>query len=365
MREEDTPNCVGVTFSHNLDWKSHNNRRLNLAEAAWACISRLGTSRGGLSPTAWRQVYTGSIRAIATYGWELGHTDAAEERLRKLQYKALRKVTGAYHGARQETLEAIAKIEPVAVKLWDMKVRASARILEKGIQDNLIEETEIYRGNGRSWKDHSLAWAHVPRHRQYNTCLEEILATMGENGEREIPWDFDRGTKQIRNLEHRDQELGTKDTPRIVWEMRIRDLEEDQGWTTAFTDGSGLDNKAAGGFCSNPNKPPRTLDPMPDLWGNKYLGTRATHIDGELEGIALALEAHEQTGMLAILSDCRPAIRTTENIDSGAQGPRSHIEARIQEALVTRGNRQLETMISWVKGHKDIKGNERADILSK
>ena len=145
----------------------------------------------------------------------------------------------------------------------------------------------------------------------------------------------------------------------------LRDLEEDEGWTTAFTDGSGLDNKAAGGFCSNPNKPPRATDPTPDLWGKSYLGTRATHIDGELEGIAIALEAHEQTGMLAILSDCKPAIRTTENLDSGAQGPRSHIEARIQEALETRGNQQLETMISWIKGHKDIRGNEKADILSK
>ena len=45
------------------------------AEVAWACISRLGTSQGGLSSTVWRQVYTGSIRAIATYGWELADTD--------------------------------------------------------------------------------------------------------------------------------------------------------------------------------------------------------------------------------------------------------------------------------------------------
>ena len=91
---------IGINFSYNFDWKTHNNWRLNLAEAAWACILRLGTSCGGLSPTAWRQVYTGSIRAIATYSWELRHRDAAEERPRKLEYKPLRKVTGVYHGAR-------------------------------------------------------------------------------------------------------------------------------------------------------------------------------------------------------------------------------------------------------------------------
>lgn len=90
---------------------------------------RLGSS---LNPTAYRQVYTGSIRAIATYGWELGYTNNALERLSKLQYKAVRKVTGGYHGARQETLEKIAKVVPVNAKIWDMRVRASARLLEKG-----------------------------------------------------------------------------------------------------------------------------------------------------------------------------------------------------------------------------------------
>lgn len=35
-------------------------------------------------------------------------------------------------------------------------------------------------------------------------------------------------------------DLGNKNTPRIVWEMRIKDLEEEG----AFTDGSGLYGKA-------------------------------------------------------------------------------------------------------------------------
>ena len=55
-------------------------------------------------------------------------------------------------------------MEPVQTKLWDMKVRAAARILEKGTQGDLIqeaEETRVTTGKGRSWQDHNLTWAAV------------------------------------------------------------------------------------------------------------------------------------------------------------------------------------------------------------
>ena len=357
---------VGIHFTHDLNWKTHCSKRLDQAEAAWACISTLGTTRGGLSPTAWRQVYTSSIRAIATYGWELvnteGNTNAqVVERLRRLQYQGTRKVTGGYHGARQELLENISKVEPVQTKLWDMKVRAAARILEKASDlINRVRDTRETVG-GRSWQDHSLTWAAV-KGKHYNTCLEGILAAMGENGERQIMWNFSRERKQVNNLRIRD--LGNKDTPQVVWEMRVRDLEE-EGWTTAFTDGSGLKNKAAGGFCSNPNRTDK--ERQPEITGSGYLGTKATHFDGELEGIALALEKYTEadTHLLAIMTDSKPAIRTVEKLDSGIKPPRSAIEARILETLETRENNLLETHIAWVKGHKDIKGNEKADKLSK
>ena len=134
-------------------------------------------------------------------------------------------------------------------------------------------------------------------------------------------------------------DLGTKDTPRVVWEMSIRELEE--GWTTAFTDGSGIDDKAAGGFCSNPNRLDK--DRQPDLSGGQYLGIKVTHFDGELAGIALALEGHNDTNTVTLLSDCKPAIRVVEKIDSGTVAPRSSIEARIQLALETRKARLQDT----------------------
>ena len=72
----------------------------------------------------------------------------------------------------------------------------------------------------------------------------------------------------------------------VVWEIRVREIEE-EGWMTAFTDGSGLEDKAAGGFCSNPNRLDK--ERQPEIMGSKYLGTKSTHIDAELEGITLVL----------------------------------------------------------------------------
>ena len=60
--------------------------------------------------------------------------------------------------------------------------------------------------------------------------------------------------------------------------MRIRELEEEEGWTMAFTDGSSLDGKASGGFCSNP-----TILYKADLLGDQYLVIRATHFGRHCE----------------------------------------------------------------------------------
>ena len=74
-----------------------------------------------------------------------------------------------------------------------MKIRAAARVLEKGVQNSLIRRMEEVRESVglRSWKDHSVTWAPI-KNPHYNTSLEEILASVGENGERELEWDFPR-----------------------------------------------------------------------------------------------------------------------------------------------------------------------------
>ena len=69
---------------------------------------------------------------------------------------------------------------------------------------------------------------------------------MGENEEREIPWDFDRDTHAPQAVT--GLELGTRDTLKVVWDLRIRNELEEEGWTTCYTDGSGLEDKASGAY---------------------------------------------------------------------------------------------------------------------
>ena len=147
--------------------------------------------------------------------------------------------------------------------------------------------------------------------------------------------------KHLHTLQKGD--LGTKDTLQGVWEMRVRELEE-EGWTTAFTDGSGLSDTAAGGLCSNPSRTDK--ERQPELSGSKYLGTKSAHFDGEREGIALVLAKYSDTMMVAILTDSKPAIRVLEKLHSGAEVPRAATEARIQHTLETRENNR-ETQGEW------------------
>ena len=98
-----------------------------------------------------------------------------------------------------------------------------------------------------------------------------------------------------------------------------------------------------------------------DKAGSEYLGIKATHYDGELNGITQALEEAREVNMLAILTDSKPAISALRKLDNGADPQRSEIEARILKELC--GREDKDTCVAWVKGHKGIKGNEEADKL--
>ena len=75
-----------------------------------------------MSVNSWRLAYTGMMRTIATWGAEIGWRGQVEwkEAMRKLQYAALRKCTGAVMGARKESVDEIAAVESVETFLTSM-----------------------------------------------------------------------------------------------------------------------------------------------------------------------------------------------------------------------------------------------------
>jgi len=72
-----------------------------------------------------RALSTGAIRPIFTWGSELwNRADHSQDivPLKKVEYQALRKITGAYHGASHEKPLATSHIEPLQVKLDDLSI---------------------------------------------------------------------------------------------------------------------------------------------------------------------------------------------------------------------------------------------------
>ena len=84
--------------------------------------------------------------------------------------------------------------------------------------------------------------------------------------------------------------------------------------------------------------PIATGDDMTVERRGEYLGTRATHHDGELVGITLALQLHRHWNLPFSIHH-----RNKNTELPGREG----------------------TYVVWVKGHKDIKGNEEADRISR
>ncbi|KAF8446681.1 hypothetical protein BDZ91DRAFT_803459 [Kalaharituber pfeilii] len=262
---------VGLTLDWELKFEEHFEKRLHLGNAAWGVAQRLTK----IPPSKRRQLYTGIARNIATYGcwaWQTYAKGAPKEKklrqLEKWQYTVARDITGAPWGTRRDIVEGIANLESVETFTHGEKERVEARTLRfanEPIQDPLPDTTYL-RGD-LSHRDP------LPIH------LFPFLPS---------------------------------DTSKEEWEEAIA-KEEDEGWKSAYTDGSRVDNSTgAGTYCQGKDE-------------SFYLGKRCTVNDGEMIPIGQALE---QEGELMVVTDSRTAItrlRKLANGDPTAEG--SSLEA--------------------------------------
>ena len=120
---------LGIIVDDALDFDHHWNSRMAKARQLLGSLSSMGSSLWGISPSSWRQLYTGMIRVVAQWGAELGWKGlkAWLKEFERLQYQALRKCTGTTLGASREKVNYIARVEDVKTILDSTQARYPAR----------------------------------------------------------------------------------------------------------------------------------------------------------------------------------------------------------------------------------------------
>ena len=117
----------------------------------------------------------------------------------------------------------------------------------------------------------------------------------------------------------------------MVWDLRIRKEVVEPGWTTCYTDGSGLDDKAAGSYhrsCYGGSHDVKS--------GSEYLGIKGGGHVGDTDRQQVSNLSCEKAG-----SGTRPTTLRDRSKELGRR-------------------KDSDTRMVWVKGHKGIKGNEKA-----
>ena len=303
------------------------------------------------------------VRTIFTYASDVWHDptkvqdfDNKYKAMKSIEYKALRKITGGYHGSNHLKLAAIAAVEPLERKLDNISVAWFARSIRTGdrhIREFLEAPTAP---NFHRWDDGKDLYSRDPAtDLDSPICAAARLSATDGNqlsyGNRDHTHATPAGTLTDMTIMDSREERSKARGP---WLATIGALMEN-GWRTAYSDGSGAEGHAAGAAClmSRRAEPTTTM--------SHYLGTKATSNDAGLQGILCSLQLVGDMDQILLLSDSQAGVASMLNLAKGDTAPRSGIERAIKRMLASRGQQNLDTGISWIRAHIGIPGNEAAD----
>ena len=304
---------LGVILDDRLDFREHWRHRIGKARSLLGALSGVGNRRWGMGPVSWRGAYTGMIRAVASWGVEIGWRGQKEWRheMTLLQNVAMRKTLGAVKGSSGRKAGAIAAVEDVETFARAATGRFLARTLCDppragiGVVDEKIAGKGQLSYGGECWREHV-----------------EVV---------------DLGPCKSSTLE--------------VWEWAIKEAGE--GRLVVYTDGSRDSGGRVGGGWHAPGNGA----------GSVAVGNIATVWDGEVAGIRQALRMAPEVDML-VLSDSTAALQAIVKAARSGRGRTRDLVGVVDE-VGRRGMLGLRTRFGWVKAHTGIDGNERADLMAK
>ena len=304
---------LGVILDDRLDFREHWRHRIGKACSLLGAVGGVDNSRWGMSPVSWRAAYTGMVRAVTSWGVEIGWRGQKEWRheMTLLQNAAMRKTLGAVKGSSGRKANAIAAVEDVET----FARAATGRFLARTLCD--------------------------PPRAGMGVVDEEIAG----KGRLSLGGGCWRGDVDV-------VDLGLcRSSTSEVWERAIKEAGE--GRLVVYTDGSrDGDGRVGGGWHAPGNGA-----------GSTAVGSIATVWDGEVAGIRQAHRMAPEVDML-VLSDSTAALQAIRRAACGGRG-RTRDLVELVDEVGRRTLLGLSTRFGWVKANAGIDGNERADLMAK
>ena len=304
---------LGVILDDRLNFEEHWRHRIGKARSLLGALCGVGNSKWGMSPVSWRAAYTGMVRAVASWGVEIGWRGQKECRhtMTLLQNMAMRKTLGAVKGTSGRKAGAIAAVEDVETFARAATGRFLARTLCDppragiGVVDEGVAGTGQLSCGGECWRGHV-----------------DVV------------------------------DLGPcKSFTSEVWERAIK--EAGAGKLVVYTDGSRDSGGQVGGGWHAPQNGA----------GSVAVGSIATVWDGEVAGIRQALRMAPEVDML-VLSDSTAALQAIVRAARSRRG-RTRDLVEVVDEVGRRSLLGLSIRFGCVKAHTGINGNERADLMAK
>ena len=323
---------LGVWLDSHLKLRHHHEVRMNEGKKALARLQRL-TGKMGLSPANCRRVMTACVQSTAMYGAELwwkgegGGTDGRAKELQVLINREARATTGCFRTTNQGALAMESGLRPAVNQLENRQRRFGLRLLR------------LPQGD----KARDIVGAQTAIGKRLGTTLSYTWTETEKTVLLEVPVALDATTVQEEREEAK------------------REAEKERPGLVMFTDGSRLENEAAGYAVAW--RSGRAWEGI-----KAHMGYNQEAYDAECAAIARALETAAKRvpapTHVALFTDAQAAIRKMSTDEPGP-GQKYALEARQHIAALRATVPGISIEVRWCPAHEGVEGNEQADRWAK
>jgi ribonuclease HI len=319
---------------------------------------------GGASAEVNLFLYKACVLPHMEYAYPVWSTVTSTQQLETVQHTAIRRALGAMDKSNVDSMEILAQVLPLDIKLDSNLVITFLGILRKPDTDRLkrlinhcLQKTDTGRFVITPIMKYKMASRYLldfSPHEIERTHIEDIKNILHR------PPILEKFDQNLGNAGSRSKEQAER--ARLLALDRICQAGED---LFIFTDGSALSNPGPCGAGTVIYWRGITHDRS--SYG-RPVSKHSNSFHAELQAIDLALQTVTEAypvikKPVLLLSDCQGALTVTA--DPIAPANFTGLYYSIQDKIHTLREQGSDIKLHWIAGHADIEGNEEADIKAK